>query len=258
MRSALLILLIFLMMPWALPAHAQTDMQKPPAVLDNSIAKKPQPGAGSKLYRSAHRANPQFDLMARTALLNMPEKGFDFNRFRMLYAQTRQYDPIGEDALKLLNDLAYTALNSKDPKKAQLALHGYQQVVATHLANLGVVIQALSMARSDKRFGSVAFFEWLRDGLVKSIMQGRKGRSLKDSFAVMTLPEETAVISYLNLKLLKSTPVKEARVFYNMNEVQDPVTGEKWTLFTNTSVPMQFLSDKQAEEKRLNFDMRKQ
>ncbi len=258
MRLGFLLTIILLALSLnAAPARAQFDGEvqiKPKA----QVVSPKQKARPSRLYLNAHRANPQYELMVRTALSDMPEKGFDFTRLRSLYSQTRQYDPIGQDALKLMNDLAYTAINTKDPEKAQLALRGYQQVVATHLGNLGVVMQALSMARSDKRFGKVAFFEWVRDGIIRSVMLGRKGRSLKDSFGVLTLPEETLTIAYLGLRLLKSTPVQEARVFYNMNEVQDPKTGEKWTLFVNTSVPMQFLQIKREENEGVKFDIRKQ
>jgi hypothetical protein len=90
-------------------------------------------------------------------------------------------------------------------------------------------------------------------------MNSRRGRTLSDAFAVVTLPEETVVISSLGLKLLKTVPVQESRIYYNMNEVLNPRTGEKWTVFVNTSIPMRFLQLQQEDLKNLrNFDIRRQ
>ena len=224
-------------------SHAQFDPSKKTATTDKQDR--------------AYRANPRYDKMAREALVNRP-KNFDFMRFRSLYSQTRQYDPIAEEALKLLNDLAYTAKNAKDPQKAELALKGYQQVVATHLANLDVVVQALALAREDKRFGSVGFFEWMRDGLINSVVVSRKGRSFNDAFAIITFAEETVILYHLGLQLLKTTPVQEARIYYNMNDVRDLRTGEEWTMFVNTRIPMRFLELQEKESEKNTFDIKKQ
>ena len=42
---------------------------------------------------------PYYNQMARDALKNKPAR-FDFMKFRIFYARTRQYDPIGEETLK--------------------------------------------------------------------------------------------------------------------------------------------------------------
>jgi hypothetical protein len=243
MRGAfILILFLMAMVPNAWAQNKSVTAQKP----------------ASQLYLNAYRANPQYDAMVRTAMSKKPAQ-FDFMRLRSLYAQTRQYDPIGDDTVKTLTGFAYQALNEKEAKKAEVALFNYQQTIASHLANLGVVMQALALAREDKRFGQVGFFEWVRDGLIKSVMNSRRGRTLSDAFAVVTLPEETVVISSLGLKLLKTVPVQESRIYYNMNEVLNPRTGEKWTVFVNTSIPMRFLQLQQEDLKNLrNFDIRRQ
>jgi hypothetical protein len=246
MRCAFIfVLFLFLSITWAPLTWAQNK---------SVTEQKPT----SELYNNSYRANPQYDAMVRIAMTKKPPQ-FDFMRLRSLYAQTRQYDPIGDDAIKALTGFAYQTLHEKDAKKAEISLFNYQQTIASHLANLGLVMQALALAREDKRFGQVGFFEWVRDGLIKSVMNSRKGRTLDDAFAVVTLSEETVAISSLGLKLLKTVPMQESRIYYNMNEVINPRTSEKWTVFVNTSIPMRFLQLQQEDLENLrNFDIRRQ
>lgn len=228
MRTAFFILFLGIIGGMALaaspPAHAQ--------IIDPEVA--------AKIQTSAYYINPRYDAMVRTALVHMP-KQYDFSRLRALYSGTRQYDPIGEDAIGRLNDLAYKVLHEEDPQKRQRAEIEYQIHVADHLANLGVVLQALALSRQDKRFGEPAFFEWARNGLIQSFTLSRQGKSLQDAFNVITLPEERAIYVALGVKPLSTKAVKEGRRSYTMSKVEDLKTGQVYTVFITTDTPMTFL-----------------
>ena len=44
----------------------------------------------------SYMANPRYEAMVRAAMTNMSDT-FRFERFRNLYVDTRQYDPLGDD-----------------------------------------------------------------------------------------------------------------------------------------------------------------
>ncbi|MCC6597858.1 MAG: hypothetical protein IT559_03625 [Alphaproteobacteria bacterium] len=207
------------------------------------------------LYPFAHRSTPIYDHMARAILRKYPQN-FDFMRFRQLYAQTRQYDPISEDVLKRMDQLSYTVSSEQDPQKSGMALLRYQALVADHLANLGVVMRAAALARADKRFGNPDFFQWVRAGLMQSVTISGTGNTLEEAYDVITLAEETMLLYTLGLKLEKSLPRHEVAVYYNMNEVLDRRTGKRKTVFVDTTQPMRFLEAQKKLQKSRNFDLR--
>lgn len=228
-------------------------------ILAASPARAQRSGSGaSELYSNAHRATPIYDHMARTILRKYPIPRFDFMYFRSLYTQTRQYDPIGEDVLERMDRLSYTVVSDPDPEKSGMALLEYQALVADHLAHLGVVMRAAALAREDKRFGNPDFFQWVKAGLLQSVTISGNGRSLDEAYDVITLAEETMLLQTLGYKLIRTLPRQESAVYYNMNEIEDLRTGEKWTLFVNTTYPMRFLAAQEKEKSRLQFEIRRQ
>ncbi len=200
--------------------------------------------ARAELYENAHRANPQYEFMARRAFQVYP-KEFDFMEFRAVYSETRQYDPIGEDTLARMDTLSYTVMTEKNTEKSGMALLEYRALVADHLAHLGVVMKALTLARQDKRFGNPDFFRWVKAGIMDTVMISGTGKSLREAYDVVTLPEETALLYTLNVKLLKADPRNEGMIWYNMDDVEDLRTKEHWTVFVNTTYPMRFLEEQQ-------------
>lgn len=214
------------------PAYAQTNTLNPVV--------KPTD------YRQSFRATPFFNHMAAKAV-NRPLR-FDFMEFRSLYSRTHQYDPIGDQALKTLNDLAFIVLNDQDPERVETALFGFHAMVNDHLAHIGVIMQALSLSRTDKRFGDITFYEWLRDGLIKTVMISGDGYSLKGAYDVITIAEETILFNRLGLKQLKTRTGKEGIVYYNLHDAQDPASGEERMLIVNTSIPMKYLEALKEEQ----------
>ena len=165
----------------------------------------------------------------RLALSEKPAR-FDFMQLRILYAQTSHYDPLGDETLGAMNDYAYIVLNDPDQEKVKTALFVYQALVSNHLAHVGVVMQALSLARQDKRFGKPEFFEWVRDGLVRTVVISGDGYTLRGAYDVITLPEEGLLFSRLGFERLQTQEAQEGATYYSVHDV---LTSETCLLYTS-------------------------
>lgn len=197
----------------------------------------------------AYLVNPQYEAMARNAMMYMADS-FSFNLFRLYYAQTRQYDPISDDTIGYILQLAYEiqTTDAENPEY-QKALDRFELTFINHMANLGVVLNVLALARDDPRFGDVEFLEWLRDGLIDNLMVSGNGETLRDAYDVITPTEESVLFERLELKHISTQPAQEYNTYYNMHEVED-INGERFTLFVNTSWPMKYLTKRAKFEGR--------
>ena len=120
------------------------------------------------------------------------------------------------------------------------------------------MLQALSLARQDKRFGKPEFFEWVREGLIRTVVISGSGISLAKAYDIITLQEETILFQRLGVKPERGEPVKEGVTYYNMHDGVNLKNGRKYTIFVNTSVPMRFLEKKAEYEKNFTANIRKQ
>ncbi|MFK7839777.1 MAG: hypothetical protein AB8B83_05545 [Bdellovibrionales bacterium] len=200
-----------------------------------------------KTFDRSYRANPYFDHAVRNAMLYMDNQ-FNFANLRKLYSETSQYDPIGENVINQMQKLAFTVQTGKTTQERAKAIDEYRNLVMMHMGNIRVVAQALSFTKLDKSFGRQRFFMWMRDGLVRSIMAVGDGNSINSAFYVFTMSEETVILGQLGFKVLETIQADQETLFYNMHDVEDIRTGQKKTLFINTTQPMMFLRTRQAEE----------
>jgi len=205
----------------------------------------------------SYYANPKFDFMVRAAMNSMNDN-FRFDRFRSLYTQTRQYDPLGDDTIKEMQNLAYTIQNGETQDDKLEALEAYRNLVMMHMANIRVVAQALSFTKLDKAFGRADFFTWLRKGLIRDVMNPQDGKSLKTAYNVVTLTEETVLLGQLGVSILATSAAQESQIYYNMHEVEDLRTGQKSTIFVNTTRPMRYLNAKYKQSGGGSFSILRQ
>lgn len=206
--------------------------------------------AQSRSYDRSYMANPKYDFMVQQAE-KLRSENFRFDQFRVYYTQTRQYDPVGERTLKQLQDYAFTVQQGNASLKTEESLAAYHKLLKDHLANLRILAQAIALSKEDDRFGNPQFLSWVRDGIVKNIMQSGDGKSLQGAYDVITLAEETSIFLELGLKPLKTQAVQEGYYYYNMVDVEDLRTGQKSSLFINTTYPMQFLEERNAGSKNV-------
>ncbi len=187
-------------------------------------------------------ALPNYNRMVREALTNQHDR-FYFAFFRGYYSETPQYDPLAEQILKKIQDYAYVIKNDSDPYKRKEAQKKYTNLLLKHLANIDIVTQAYLLSKDDIRFGEHKFFSWLRRGLLESIKKSGNGKSLMHAYDVITLGEETALLSALGIKVLKTIPAEQAQVYYNMHDVKDLRSGREYSIFVNITKPMLYLED---------------
>ncbi len=208
-------------------------------------------------YQFTHINNPYYDAMVSEAVNQRPDN-YDFTKLRSLYTQTSQYDPIGNDVLEKFNKLAYVASTDEDKEKVANAMLEYRTLARSHLAHMGVILSALSLARDDPRFGPVDFLEWVQDGLIESIVRSGDGYSLNTSYDIITLPEEEMLFIKLGLKQIDTQSVNEGYIFYNMHDVVDLKRQKRRTLFVNTTIPLRYLTAvKKEQDATMKFDIRR-
>ena len=233
----------------AAPALAGDARPMPSAPAQKPSSPRPVPPE----YKGDFMSVPLYDTLVRQAIRSRP-KNFEFGTLRVYYTQVPQYDPIGDTARREIMDLAFTVQNDPDQNKRKEAFDKYGALVSAHLGNIDVVTQALALSREDKLFGDPAFFEYMRRGLLKSIMSSGDGSSLANAYDAMTLGEETALLNALRLRLIKTEPRESGGVYYNMNEVQEPDAAAPYWIFVDVSKPMVFL-ERQRQENRGKFSI---
>ena len=191
-------------------------------------------------------AMPHYYALARQAILQRPDN-FRFDSFRGRYYGTQLYDPLAKAAKTRLIDLAYHIENETDPEKEKSLREDYAAHLAAHLANIDVVMQAYSMSLEDPDLGDPELLLWMRNGLLQSVVKSGTGDSLTQAYDVITLGEEALLLQHLNLKILDTIAAESGGTYYNMHDVQDPRTGQTYTVFVNVTMPMRYLVQKQGE-----------
>ena len=230
------------------PAQAQDDAQSPPRAYRPY---EPQTSLGESFT-----AGPRYNAMA-TQLLDHKPDFFGYGNFRMIYAQTRQYDPLGEGAREKMLALAYKIETAKDKAIVQSALDEYHAHLKNHLAHIGVVMQALSLSRMDRRFGDPAFFTRLYTGLLADVLNSGDGKTLYGAYDVINIDEEVMLLKALNTEIAGTDSRHSGIIYYNMHAVFDRKTGRLYTIFVDTTKPMTFLEQKRQEKGHI-FSIRNQ
>lgn len=194
-----------------------------------------------------YMAVPYYNTLVYQAIQQRPKK-FEFGTLRTYYTLTPQYDPIGKDSSEKLVSLAYTVDNDPDPVKRKEAFDEYGAMVVAHLANIDVVSQALVLSRQDKMYGDPAFYEWMRQGLLRSLVRSGDGQNLIKAYNVMTLGEEAFLMNILRLRVLKTEARHEGSIYYNMHEVKEAGVAEPYWMFVNVSRPLKFLQRQKDQQ----------
>jgi len=219
-----------------------------------------QKNAGESMYYippgTDYTARPYYDMLVRQ-LIGQKEGYFNFGFLRGRYTMIEIYDPVGDTQRDALLKHAFTVKNSPEKAEIAKALEDYNAVLHEHIANLAVVVQALSLSKQDRRLGKPSFFEYVRNGLLKDVVYSGDGSSLSGAYDVVTLAEETMLLSHLNVEVKETVSRISGDTYYNMHSVTDRKTGKSYTVFVNVTLPMRFL-DYKAKEKGAISDIPKQ
>jgi hypothetical protein len=168
------------------------------------------------------------ELVAR---LKSGDSGIDFRALRMKYTETKDYDPAGLSPE--LRDRMYKAINEKKfagaRSMAESILKKNYVDISAHLV-AGIANQAL---------GDTAKFEFHRQvflGLIASIIDSGDGRSRETSLAVISAPEEYAVLDYLKFARTSQFSASGDGRMYDVLSVTDKETGGALKLYFNVDI----------------------
>lgn len=203
-------------------------------------------------------AEPRYKQMVRQLLTHIPYN-FNFGAFRRIYARTSFYDPIGEDARDLLLKHAFVVDTSENVSEVKEALSNYHDVLQTHLANINVVLQAIALSRTDKRLGNTEWLLKVKKGLLKNLLDTGDGKTLNTAYEVVTLAEETLLLSHLGFAIEDTAYKSQHMIKYHLHIGQfidnpNPNMPNGVPLFVNVSIPMRHI-EKQKEEKERESDL---
>jgi hypothetical protein len=270
-----LVLFILSFLIFADPAYAQADdplfaaptQEEEPQDQEKPLDPDTQPLPGAARIRKPldkpartnemdYVTGPYYDMLVRQAITQRPKR-FEFGTLRSYYTQMPQYDPLGDATRREMISLAFTIQNDEDPDKRKEAFDKYGALVSAHLGNFDVISQALVLSREDKIFGDPKFFEYMRAGLLRSIMYSGNGTSLVLAYDAMTLGEETALLKALRFRVLKTEPAMEGGMYYNMHEVMSPDHLKPFWVFVDVTKPMAFL-EWQRQNEGNNFSIQAQ
>lgn len=237
MRVFWLTIILCMSSVWVWPCLAQSESKPQDDKLILSPGERAVPQAPDFF---SYFFQPQYNQMVRTAVLTWP-KPFNFRQMRAMYSRTRQYDPLGEGILKKLSDLSYAIETDKDPASRDRKFGVFQGLVLDHLGNIDVVLQALAMARRNSGYGDSGFYEWVVKGTETEILMRRHGRSIKDSYVLITMADEALIFNRLGVKSTYAELVSDGKRFYYIHLAENLKTHEQFELYTDASIPMRVL-----------------
>lgn len=217
----------------------------------------PVPGTEQNtLPRKTGLADITYEHLVDRLLFDRPER-FNFMELRAQYYQSRFYDPLAQKPVEEMQRLAYLVQTDKNPNKVVGALADYNSILRTHIANIAVVSQALSLSRQDARFGDTKQLERIKKGLFDSVLVSGDGMSLQGAYDVITMDEEIMLMRHLNYDVQKVEPVESGIIFYNMHFVIERGTDHTFVIFVNTTIPMTYLErQKSAQGQAVNLRKR--
>jgi len=186
-------------------------------------------------------SGPIYREMVRKVLKEQP-RNYSFSSMRANYSLTQDYMPQAGSLYGDMEQLAQIVKNSADEDKAWQAAQTFQAIAEAHLAHMGVILFALSYARDDPRFGDVQFYEWVRDGLLRSVMRSGNGQSLDGAYDVINPEEEEMLLHELGEKWNAAVEYTETKkrgiIYYNRHYMRDG-DGELHQVYVNLTRPME-------------------
>ena len=180
-----------------------------------------------ELVRSG--SEPSYD--ALLTKLKSGDLGIDFKALRMKYTETKDYTP--EGLSPEVRNRMYTAMNEKRYMEARALA---EDVLKTNFVDISAHLVA---GMANEALGDTAKFEFHKQvfsGLISSIMDDGDGQSRENSFTVISVPEEYAVLDYLRLARDKQFSASGDGHMYDVFSVTDKESGGTAKLYFNIDI----------------------
>ena len=182
-------------------------------------------------------AQSETDYATLLARAQKSDPALDFGALREAFTHTKDYHPYaGESSL----DPVITALKSEELDKAQelvdaMLARNYLQLTA-HLLARNVAHKRGDEARAEHH-------KYMLTGLIKAIQSGGDGQSIGGAWNVLWVTEEYTVARLAGLKVSGQSLISKDGHSYDMLDVQDVESGNKFKLYFNIDKPFNSLGE---------------
>ncbi len=156
---------------------------------------------------------------------------------RNLYAFTSHYEPFSDGLVDKMTEYAYTVQTSTDRMKVNKALQAYRDLVEKHIANIGVLNFAITMARVSAKFGDPTYYENARKAVYNGLASGYDGSTPQRAFNIVVRDEEIFLLIRMGYTVEKSEIFHVNNAYYNVYDVRDE-NGKFDQIFMNITKPV--------------------
>ncbi len=185
-----------------------------------------------------YTSEPAYKKMVEDAYFTRPAD-FRFRNLRSFYTRIRDYDPAGEETSERLIRLSYIVENAGTSEQARQALSDFQALALMHLGNARVMLQAYSLATQDRKYGDPEFYQWVINGILKSVQATGDGLSKAGAYEIQTMGEEVLLLDSLNVRLLETDMIEGGTVL-RLHSVESREGGPPYTIFVDATRPVQY------------------
>ncbi len=199
---------------------------------------------------------PRYQQMIRQ-IIDGDRARFNFELFRIYYSSSVLYDPRGGPAKEELLQYAYGMVEAGSAAAKEMAERNYRAHLYAHMGNIEVIAQALSLSLQDEMYGDPEMFNWLMNGLIKSVLRSGDGNSLSSPYVVLTLAEEKYVIDHKKVKVLESEEATRADRILNVHKVVGGDSPEPYFMVFDISKPMNYIDFTESQTPEALGNIRK-
>lgn len=164
------------------------------------------------------------------------DKSVDFKTFRLLYAETSDYNPYDGDYEP--RKAMYEAMKEKEHEKA---LKYARSILDKNYVDIDAHLICKSAYQKMNNSERYNFHQFVENGLINSILSSGDGKSPETAYLVINVKEEYAILNFLGFKLKRQSLRELNGHSYDEMEVINEETGETSVLYFNVDIPFGWL-----------------
>lgn len=185
-----------------------------------------------------HGNHNDYEIMLKN--IRNSDPSVDFQIFRLAFTKTEYYKPY-DFTLKELRENVRVAL---DYGRFLDALNGAEAILVKCIVDIEAhcVSELCYLAMGDT--SNMEYHRYMRDGLLKSILDSGDGSSRNTAYQVISISEE-----HILMDLLEYEPEMQVLIDgedgrrYDLLKVRDPETNERFDFYFDISIPFRWIDD---------------
>lgn len=185
-----------------------------------------------------HSNHNDYEIMLKN--IKNSDPSVDFQIFRLAFTKTEYYKPY-DFTLKELRENMWVALDSG---RILDALNGAEAILGKCIVDIEAhcVCELCYLALGDTI--KMEYHRYMRDGLLKSILDSGDGASLNTAYLVISTSEEHVLIELLDYEPEMQVLIDgEDGRRYDLLKVRDPQTNERFDFYFDISIPFRWIND---------------